>query len=136
MESLWNYLRTRTRDSMLAGMKDALDQAEQGENIQDTRETAARLVDQPAGNALPAPSGPAEAASEEEELSASDDIPPANPEPKSPAAADRIREVMRNETQPLDPFEERLMQTNPQLGEPYRGMPPRKRGRPRKNPEK
>ena len=54
MQSIWNYLRTRTRDSMLAGMKDALDQAEQGENIQDTQETAARLVDQPTGE-LPSP---------------------------------------------------------------------------------
>lgn len=129
---------------MLAGMQDALDHAEHGENILDAQATekdASRVISQPLGGAaLPAPSEPAEAAPATQEPHAIDFVPPPCPETtlskSSTTGADRIREVMRNETQPLDPFEERLVNTNPQLNDPYRGNPPRKRGRPRKNPEK
>jgi hypothetical protein len=40
MQSLWEYLRFRTRDSMLAGMQYALDQAEGTGNPEAHRESA------------------------------------------------------------------------------------------------
>jgi hypothetical protein len=50
MQSLWEYLRFRTRDSMLAGMQDALDQAEGNGNPDSHQEAAGRFLEQRAAN--------------------------------------------------------------------------------------
>jgi hypothetical protein len=50
MQSIWEYLRFRTRDSMLAGMQDALDHAEGDSNPASHQEAARRFVEQRAGN--------------------------------------------------------------------------------------
>jgi hypothetical protein len=42
--SIWDYLRQRTRDAVLAGIEDALDIAEQGQTSGEDQRAAARLT--------------------------------------------------------------------------------------------
>lgn len=55
MQSLWEYLRFRTRDAMLAGMQDALDHVEGDGNPASHWEAAGRLLEGEPENTPPAP---------------------------------------------------------------------------------
>jgi hypothetical protein len=48
--SIWEYLRERTRDAVLAGFQDALDVAEQGDTEGSQHEAARRLVEKLGGS--------------------------------------------------------------------------------------
>lgn len=196
MQSVWNYIRFRTRDSMLAGVQDALDIVEAGENPKSEQEAAARLVNgngvattiaapvrngepkhiqgngpaakkpavptvaqpQPAPKKIDlkpktspvaptqtiSPTQPTEPQVEpqaeplvNQSAAATVIRPPMTQKPVEVASdteeADLMRAAMRAHTQPLDPFEARLAETNPEFSEPYTGTVPKKRGRPRKD---
>jgi hypothetical protein len=134
MQSIWDYIRLRTRDSMLAGMQEALEAVGLDETAEHDQAAARRLLERaavlpqiPAANSADANGSP-EAAS------------PIAKKDTRPAAAAQIQHIgrtaekMRSDTQPLDAFERRLQQTNPALAPAQPDHAPRKRGRPRKNP--
>jgi hypothetical protein len=160
MQSIWEYLRFRTRDSMLAGMQDALDQAEGDGNPESHQEAARRFVEQRAGNppvatqarpqelprpaevpitgnGSPRPTSQAPSENGSRTSSATRPVsqapPPLIPD-RSIAALDQIHAEIVAEKESPDPFEARLQETNPEFAEPYDGPVPKKRGRPRKNP--
>jgi hypothetical protein len=136
MQSIWEYLRFRTRDAMLAGMQDALDQAEADGTPQSQREAASRLLERGAENS------PAAITSESQEAPRpAEHEPGLNGQAKPPALLNAPRDIasapangVHDPARPLDPFEARLQATNPEFAEPYDGPIPKKRGRPRKNP--
>src|SRR5512135_2806668 len=66
--SIWEYLRERTRDAVLAGFQDALDVAEQGDTNGRQHAAATRFRDRlgaPGATQLPTPSVNGEARAEE-----------------------------------------------------------------------
>lgn len=153
MQTFWDYIRLRTRDSALAGLQEAIDIIEgDGSNQQQEQAAAHRYLERHGrkGELVPAPGRtPVEAP----EADAPQDLEPAHvvaepatiirpPDASKPAErttlAARISVQMRGDAQPLDPFEQRLQQTNPTLNPtPEPAFDPtarRKRGRPRKNP--
>jgi hypothetical protein len=153
MQSFWDYIRLRTRDSALAGLQDAIEIVEgDGSNQQADQAAAMRYLERQGrrGELVATPGGTPEAAPQGEENHRAEPLAAlAEPEPNShpsattppaerPSLAARISAEMRNDSQPLDPFEQRLQQTNPALNPtPEPTIDPsasRKRGRPRKNP--
>jgi hypothetical protein len=153
MQSFWDYLRLKSRDSVLAGLQEAIDIVEgDGSNQHEEHAAAMRYLERHGrqGELEPAASRTLEAAPQGEESPGAETLtalaePEASPRhsvasqpAERPTLAARISLQMRSESQPLDPFEQRLQQTNPTLNPtPEPTTPPsapRKRGRPRKNP--
>jgi hypothetical protein len=153
MQSFWDYLRLKSRDSVLAGLQEAIDIVEgDGSNQQADHAAAQRYLERHGkkGELVPASTRAADPALQDEEQQSPEALAAlAEPEPDirptvvtKPAErttlAARISVQMRGDSQPLDPFEQRLQQTNPTLNPPpepaINPAAPRKRGRPRKNP--
>jgi hypothetical protein len=130
MQSFWDYLRLRSRDSVLAGMQEALDAVDgDGTNHKD-QEAARRLLDRQAAETPPSAVIEGETAARSPEAGAEN---PAD-RPSETTLAARVSEQMRDDVQRPDAFERRLEQTNPANSQPQAVTAPRKRGRPRKNP--
>lgn len=153
MQSFWDYIRLRTRDSALAGLQEAIEIVEGDGSSQQAEQAAAlRYLERQGrrGELAPASGRTPEAAPQREENQRAEPIAAlaepetslrpsaATPPAERPTLAARISASMRNDSEPLDPFEQRLQQTNPALNptpEPtIDPSAPRKRGRPRKNP--
>jgi hypothetical protein len=129
MQSIWDYLRLRTRDSVLAGMQEAFEAVGGADGAEADHAAARRLLEgrttAPAELAAPAAGEPAPAAAPRRTAAV-----PGEAEPDA-TLAERVRDRMVEDTQPADVFERRIQEANAGLA----GNPaPRKRGRPRKNP--
>lgn len=131
--SIWEYLRQRTRDAVLAGFQDALDIAEQADTEGSQHDAAKRLVSKLAGSpggdlrqlpsasmngeaATPSPAAHAEAPQRSADASAFD----ADLESRLNAAAS----VNGQQTPPEPRPESRP--TPPPTGRRRRGRPPKK----------
>lgn len=124
--SLWEYLRERTRDAVLAGMQDALDIAEDGDFESGQKAAAGRLTARLGGQAvqkLPEPVivTTGERGAEEGRIHV---LPP--------AVQGRTFGQGLEPTQAPDPFEERLSGPPPRP-EPERGTEPQERRGPSRN---
>jgi hypothetical protein len=132
--SIWEYLRQRARDAVLAGMEDALNIAEQGDTgggqFQAARELGTRLADPPGALSAEAnghhhPGGPQPSANGHAAGPVPGPGPAQAPErPSGPPASE-------------DDFQTRLDAAAPQADAetlpPGRITTRKKRGRPRKN---
>ena len=130
--SIWEYLRERTRDAVLAGFQDALDVAEQGDTNGSQHAAATQLrtrLGAPETTQLPTPSVNGEARAEDSpELPAQVVARKAPPRPaEDPSFDDELESRLDDAAAPQN-GRQRPSQAR-QQGDP----PRRRRGRPRKD---
>ena len=127
LQSLWDYLRARARDAVLAGVNDAVEVIDaNGQNpksLQDHETSAARLNGRfsddsaaPAAQPLPEPTPKAKAVT----------ALPARSDSKTEIKAPRAGQNSQNG---------KANGSEIQSAAPETALPPRKRGRPPKNPQ-
>ncbi|MFO0887922.1 MAG: hypothetical protein U0790_02125 [Isosphaeraceae bacterium] len=151
MQSWWDYLRVRTRNAVLAGVQEAHEIIEAGTSP-DVEEAADRFLTRHGhesklpsrlapeshaasgqGTAVMAP-GQVPFAEVADEFIQAEVTPAPITQPNTRVSlAAQITARMIGDEPPLDPFQQRLQQTNPALN-PQPNPARRKRGRPRKNP--
>jgi hypothetical protein len=127
--SIWEYLRQRTRDAVLAGFQDALDIAEQADTEGSQHDAAKRLVSKLAGSAgadlkqLPSASMNGEAETSPPDVHAEAPTRPADASEFDADLESRLNAAASLNGQQMPP---EPRSTTPATGRRRRGRPPKK----------